>query len=146
MLRRWLRTPEVVRWWGDPNEQAALLEGDLNEPLMAMRIVSFANSPFAYAQDYDVGSWPQAQFAHLPAGTRAIDAFIGKPDMIGCGHGAAFLRLLAQRLISEGAPLVAIDPDLNNLRARRAYGSAGFVEDRSADARSAGVSVMVFRG
>jgi len=47
MLRRWLHTPDVVRWWGDPDEQAALLEGDLNEPLMVMRIVSFNGSPFA---------------------------------------------------------------------------------------------------
>ncbi|HXA22509.1 MAG TPA: hypothetical protein VNW90_09425 [Acetobacteraceae bacterium] len=32
ILRRWLRTPEVVRWWGDPDQQAALLRDDLNEP------------------------------------------------------------------------------------------------------------------
>lgn len=137
--------PEVVRWWGEPEEQAALLEGDLNEPLMAMRIVSFDGSPFAYAQDYDVNSWPQVQFSHLPIGTRAIDAFIGEPGMIGRGHGAAFLRRLAERLISEGAPVVAIDPDVANLRARRAYAKAGFVEDRSADTRGDAVSVMLFR-
>jgi hypothetical protein len=46
-LNEWLRTPEVVRWWGDPEEQAALLradllQADLDEPRMAMRIVSFA--------------------------------------------------------------------------------------------------------
>ena len=34
LLRPWLRTEEVMRWWGDPEEQAALLEGDLGEPLM----------------------------------------------------------------------------------------------------------------
>ncbi len=145
MLRRWLRMPEVVRWWGAPEEQAALLEGDLNEPLMVMRIVSFNRSPFAYAQDYDVASWPQVQFSHLPAGTRAIDAFIGEPDMIGRGHGSAFLRRLAERLISEGASVVAIDPDVANLRARRAYAKAGVVEDRSADTRGDAVSVMLFR-
>jgi aminoglycoside 6'-N-acetyltransferase len=145
MLRGWLRTPEVVRWWGDPVEQAALLEGDLNEPLMVMRIVTFKDRSFAYAQDYDVGSWPQAQFAHLPAGSRAIDAFLGEPDMIGRGHGAAFLRLLARQLICEGAPLVAIDPDMTNQRARRAYRNAGFVDDPSADSQDERVSVMLFR-
>src|SRR5262249_32139764 len=77
-------------------------------------IVSFAGSPFAYAQDYAVHVWPQPHFAHLPVGARAIDAFIGEPDMIGRGHGAAFLRILALRLIAEGAPLVAIDPDVDN--------------------------------
>lgn len=126
LLRRWLRTPEVMRWWGDPDEQAALLEGDLDDPRMVMRMVAFAGQPFAYAQDYDVHAWPQHHLAHLPRGSRGIDAFIGEPDMIGAGHGPAFLRLLAGRLRTEGAPVVAVDPDPDNLRARRAYGKAGF--------------------
>jgi aminoglycoside 6'-N-acetyltransferase len=145
MLRRWLRSPEVIRWWGAPEEQSALLEGDLGEPLMVMRIVSLDGRPFAYAQDYDVGSWPQAQFAGLPAGTRAIDAFIGEPEMIGCGHGAAFLRLLARRLISEGAPLVAIDPDTQNARARRAYAKASFVEQKVFATGGGDIALMIFR-
>ena len=125
-LQAWLWTPEVVRWWGDPEEQAKLLEEDLSEPLMVMRIVSHHGRPFAYAQDYAVESWPQPHFASLPAGSRAIDAFVGEPDMIGKGHGSAFLRLLAEQLRAEGATAVAIDPDADNLRARRAYQRAGF--------------------
>ena len=46
--------------------------------------------------------------------------------MIGRGHGHAYLRLPAERLCAEGAPLVAIDPSEGNLRARRAYEKAGF--------------------
>ena len=46
--------------------------------------------------------------------------------MVGRGHGQAYLRLLAERLCAEGAPLVAIDPAEGNLRARRAYEKAGF--------------------
>ncbi len=144
MLQRWLHTPEVKLWWGDPMEQIALLEGDLNEPLMVMRIVSFNGSPFGYAQDYDIGSWPQPHFADLPLGTRAIDAFIGEPDMLGRGHGAAFLRVLAERLIDEGAPLVAIDPDLRNARARRAYENAGFVAQKIRSVNGDEVVTMVF--
>jgi aminoglycoside 6'-N-acetyltransferase len=126
LLQRWLCAPEVVRWWGDPREQAALLRGDLEEPAMVMRIVSFAGRSFAYAQDYPVHAWPQPHFAHLPKGSRAIDSFIGESDMIGRGHGSIYLRLLAERLRSKGAPVVAIDPDCDNLRARRAYEKAGF--------------------
>jgi aminoglycoside 6'-N-acetyltransferase len=119
MLRTWLETPEVVRWWGDPEAEYALLEGDLNEPAMVMRIVSHRGRPFAYVQDYAAAAWPQPHFAHLPPGARAIDAFIGEPDMLGRGHGAALLHRLARRLVADGAPIVAIDPDVENLRARR---------------------------
>ncbi len=126
LLEHWLRTPEVVRWWGDPDEQAALLRDDLDEPRMVMRIVSFRGRPFAYAQHYGVHDWPQPHFADLPAGSRAIDSFIGEPLMIGRGHGSIYLRLLAEQLGAEGAPVVAIDPDVGNIRARRAYENAGF--------------------
>ena len=102
LLRAWLRTPEVVRWWGDPDAEAAMLEEDLTEPGMVMRIVSFDAKPFAYAQDYAVHRWPQAHFAGLPSGARAIDSFIGEPEMIGRGHGSAYLRLLAARLRTVG--------------------------------------------
>jgi aminoglycoside 6'-N-acetyltransferase len=125
-LRQWLRSPEAVRWWGDPAGEEELLTQDLDDPRMTMRIVSFVGRPFAYAQDYEVHAWPQPHLAHLPPGTRAIDTFIGEPDMVGRGHGAAYLRLLAMRLIAEGAPAVAIDPDVDNLRAQRAYEKAGF--------------------
>jgi aminoglycoside 6'-N-acetyltransferase len=126
MLERWLSTPEVVRWWGEPLEQAALLEEDLANPLMAMLIVSVGGRPFAYAQHYDVHSWPQPHFSALPPGARAVDAFIGEPDMIGRGHGSAFLGQLTRLLLQQGAPVVAIDPGADNLRARAAYRRAGF--------------------
>jgi len=126
LLRGWLLMPEVVRWWGDPDAEFVLLAEDLGEPRMVMRIVACDGRPFAYVQDYDVHVWPQRHFDELPAGSRAIDAFIGEPAFIGKGHGAAFLRLLAERLRREGAPIVAIDPAVDNLRACRAYAKAGF--------------------
>lgn len=126
LLRRWLHTPEVVRWWGEPDEQMALLEEDLHDVRMTMRLVLYKGRPFAYTQDYAVHDWPQPHFAALPVGSRAIDAFIGEHRMIGRGHGSLFLRLLAERLRLDGAPVVAIDPDVRNLRACRAYRQAGF--------------------
>jgi aminoglycoside 6'-N-acetyltransferase len=145
LLRRWLATPEAVRWWGDPDEQAALLRDDLDEPRMRMRIVSCDGRPFAYAQDYEVHTWPQPHLAHLPPGTRAIDTFIGEPAMIGQGHGARYLRLLAERLLAEGAPMVAIDPSVENVRAQRAYARAGFQADMRVEAHEGPAMLMIFR-
>jgi aminoglycoside 6'-N-acetyltransferase len=80
--------------------------------------------------------------ARLPRGSRAIDSFIGWPAMIGRGHGAGYLSLLAQRLCADGAPLVAIDPAIDNLRARRAYEKAGFRNVREF-ANEAGMAVLM---
>jgi aminoglycoside 6'-N-acetyltransferase len=146
MLDAWLRTPEVARWWGDPDEQAALLRADLSEPRMVMEIVSFGGKPFAYAQNYDIHIWPQPHFASLPPGSRAIDAFIGEPGMIGRGHGAAFLKALALRLRRAGAPVVAIDPDVENLRARGAYQNAGFRAEAVVETGDGLAALMIFAG
>jgi aminoglycoside 6'-N-acetyltransferase len=144
MLREWLETPDVVPWWGEPAEQYALLEEDLDEPGMTMLIVSFEGCAFAYAQHYEVHRWPQPHFAHLPAGTRAIDAFVGVPAMLGKGHGSAFLRLLAVELSAAGAPMVAIDPDIANARARAAYAHAGFLDDGIVESGEGPVARMLF--
>jgi aminoglycoside 6'-N-acetyltransferase len=144
MLRRWLRTPEAMRWWGDPDEQEALLREDLDNPLMTMRIVSHDGRAFAYAQDYAVDAWPQLHFVGLPRGARAIDTFIGLPEMIGRGHGSSYLRLLAERLMSGGAPLIAIDPDVSNLRAQRAYEKAGFQRREIVETMEGPAVLMLF--
>jgi aminoglycoside 6'-N-acetyltransferase len=146
LLRGWLRAPEVVRWWGDPVEQEKLLREDFDEPAMVMRIVAFGARPFAYAQDYEVHTWPQPHLAHLPRGARAIDSFIGEPDMIGQGHGVTYLRLLAERLRAEGAPAVAIDPDQDNLRARRANAKAGFKGETVVETAAGPAVLMLFEG
>ncbi len=126
MVRQWLETPEVVRWWGDPDEQYALIDGDLANPAMRQWIVSRNDRPFAYIQDCDPRDWGVDALADLPAGARGVDQFIGEPEMIGAGHGSAFIRAHADRLLAEGTPLVFTDPDPENERAVRAYEKAGF--------------------
>jgi aminoglycoside 6'-N-acetyltransferase len=50
--------------------------------------------------------------------------------MIGCGHGSAFVRAFADRLLNSGTPRVVTDPDPVNTRAIHAYERAGFRRDR----------------
>ena len=90
LVRRWLETPEVARWWGQPDEQYALVSGDLDHPDMDQFIVSIDGRPFAYIQCYALSAWNQG-FGPQPLGTRGIDQFIGEPDMIGRGHGSHFI-------------------------------------------------------
>jgi RimJ/RimL family protein N-acetyltransferase len=144
MAGRWLRTAEVVRWWGDPMEQIALLTEDLNEPLMLQWIVEHWRRPFAYVQAYPVDAWPQTHLLHLPEGTEVIDVFIGEPAMVGNGHGSRFLRTMAEKLLAEGATTVAVDPACDNHRARRAYARAGFVGEETFETEEGPVVLMVF--
>jgi aminoglycoside 6'-N-acetyltransferase len=144
LAARWLRTPEVVRWWGDPKEQIALITQDLDEPSMRQWIVEYKARPIAYVQAYHLDAWPQTHLLHLPNGTTAIDAFIGEPAMLGRGHGNAFLRALGEKLLAEGAPVVVTDPDCDNYRARRAYARAGFVGEEIVETDRGPVIIMRF--
>jgi aminoglycoside 6'-N-acetyltransferase len=125
LIRRWLRTPEVVRWWGDPDEQYELVSSDLDHPDMDQFIVSFDGRLFAYIQCYRLSTWNQG-FGDHPPETRGIDQFIGEPDLIGCGHGAKFIRQFVDECFKKGTPRVVTDPDPVNARAVRAYEKAGF--------------------
>jgi aminoglycoside 6'-N-acetyltransferase len=129
MVRRWLGVPEVVRWWGDADAQYELVRGDLDHPDMDQFIVAVDGRPFGYIQCYKLGAWV-CGFGEQPPKTRGIDQFIGEPDMIGCGHGATFIRQFVDEQLKNRTPRVVTDPDPANQRAIRAYEKAGFERDR----------------
>jgi aminoglycoside 6'-N-acetyltransferase len=126
LLRQWLQTPDAAAWWGELEDEMQNLAADLHEPGMRLWIVSLDDMPFAFLQDYDPHSWDWHPFNDLPPGTRGIDQTIGIPEMLGRGHGSAFIAQHVQRLFDEGAPVVCTDPDPQNARAIRAYEKAGF--------------------
>ena len=129
MVRRWLETPAVREWWVDAYGQPAdpFDEEDLHDPHVAMWIVSHQGNPFAFIQDYNPHAFAGHHLGHLPPGSRGIDQFIGAPDMIGRGHGSAFVQAHVDALMACGASAVGTDPSPDNARAIRAYENAGFV-------------------
>jgi aminoglycoside 6'-N-acetyltransferase len=142
MIKRWLETPHVSEWWHDAAEQFELVSGDLDHPDMAQFIVTSDTRPFAYLQCYNLSAW-NVGFGTQPDGTRGLDQFIGEPDMLGRGHGSAFTRAFADRLLESGTPRILIDPDPGNARAIRAYEKAGFVRDRLVDTPDGTALLMV---
>lgn len=125
LLLEWQSRPHVREWWDsiEPGD-----EEELADPRVARWIVSTAGRPFAYMQDYTVHGWEDHHFFGLPKRSRGIDQFIGEPDMIGKGHGPAFIAERLKTLFEEGAPVVATDPHPENARAIAAYRRAGFSE------------------
>jgi aminoglycoside 6'-N-acetyltransferase len=142
MIRRWLQTPEVMRWWGDPDEQYELVRGDLDHPDMDQFIVAAGDQPFGYIQCYALSAWNES-FGPQPQAARGIDQFIGQPAMIGRGHGSSCIRQFTDSLLASGIPRIVTDPDPENARAVRAYAKAGFERGRVVDTPDGPALLMV---
>ena len=142
LVRRWLQTPEVVHWWGDPDEQYELVSGDLEHPDMDQFIVALDGRPFAYIQCYRLSTWNQG-FGDHPLRTRGIDQFIGEPELVGCGHGSQFIRQFVDERLRDGTPRVVTDPDPANGRAVRAYEKARFVRSHLVETPDGTALLMV---
>ena len=82
-------------------------------------------------------------FGPQPPGTRGIDQFIGEVDLMGRGHGSAFMRAFIEGLLKSGVPRVVIDPSPTNPRAIRAYEKAGFRREREVDTPDGPALLMV---
>lgn len=130
MIRRWLANPHVAQWWGAPEQQFALVSGDLGDPGIKQFIVAVDDTPFAYLQCYDPAAWPNNGFGAQPDGTRGIDQFVGEANMVGRGHGSAFIRAFIECLLAAGTPRVITDPNPANARAIKAYEKAGLQGER----------------
>jgi len=122
LLAAWQAHPHVRAWWDSEPYDAA----DLADPRVARWIVSIAERPFAFMQDYTVHGWDDHPFARLPAGSRGIDQFIGEPEMLGIGHGSAFIAARMKMLFDAGAPIIGTDPHPDNARAIAVYTKLGF--------------------
>jgi aminoglycoside 6'-N-acetyltransferase len=142
LIRRWLQTAEVRRWWGDPDEQYDLVSGDLDHPDMDQFIVALDERPFGYIQRYRLSTWNQG-FGDHPPETRGIDQFIGEPELIGHGHGSQFIRQFVDEAFGGGTPRIVTDPDPENGRAVRAYEKAGFERVRLVDTPDGEALLMV---
>jgi aminoglycoside 6'-N-acetyltransferase len=144
MVKQWLAAPHVVQWWGNTEDQFALVSGDLDVEGVDQFIVAASDHPFGYVQCYDPALWPDNGFGPQPPGTRGIDQFIGEPEMVNCGHGSAFVRQFVEGKLAAGAPLVITDPDPDNARAIRAYEKAGFRRQRLVDTPN-GIALLMVR-
>ncbi|MEW7008124.1 GNAT family N-acetyltransferase [Lentilitoribacter sp. EG35] len=144
MLGEWLRSPELLKWWGDPEEEHRLIRHDINDPKINLMIVSLNEMPFAYVQDYCVHDWPQDYFASFPPTTRAIDTFIGIDEMIGKGHGHGYLGQHIENLISHGAEQIVIDPYVANERAIKAYEKSGFKKHSEHETHEGRICLMTY--
>jgi aminoglycoside 6'-N-acetyltransferase len=141
LVKRWLTEPHVAEWWHDP-ETFEFVSGDLDHPDLAQFIVTLDERPLGYLQCYRISDWHDG-FGPQPAGTRGIDQFIGEADLIGRGHGSAFIGAFMEKLLTAGVPRFVIDPRPTNIRAIRAYEKAGARRDREVDTPDGRALLMI---
>lgn len=123
LLNAWRANPHVSAWWDPDGSYDA---EDVADARVARWIVSTGGRPFAFMQDYTVHGWDDHHFAVLPEGSRGIDQFIGDPDMVGVGHGSAFIGARIKALFEAGVPAIGTDPHPDNARAIAVYTKLGF--------------------
>ncbi len=92
--------------------------------------------PVGYVQWYRWGDFAdEVAEVGMPddGGTFGLDIFIGEPDVVGTGVGAAAVDLVCRTLFSErNATSVALLTAVGNEPAQRAYEKAGFKKVRRA--------------
>ena len=131
-IAAWLAEPHVAQWWDDPEKEIAQIREHIDSISVEPLIVELDGKPIAYLQSYDPHMEDGHPYADQPFGTLGIDLSIGRPELIGLGHGTAIVRQFVADLFEEGALRVIVDPNPANGRAIRAYEKAGF---RSIDRR-----------
>src|ERR1700730_7835546 len=113
-LLRIHRTPEVVRWWEEPEEGFPWSD----EPEATRLTIEVDGLIAGLVQFYEE---PTPRYRHA-----AIDLFLD-PRLHGRGLGTEVVRRVARHLIDERAHhRVTIDPAASNAAAIRAYEKAGF--------------------
>lgn len=134
MLLGWLATPEVRKWWGDPEAELKLIKNSKGSGTgdADCYIVKIDNTPTGFIQSWDPDKLDEKWLLEEPwlrdvqSGALGIDIFIGEPNMIGKGVGSRIISEFCKKLFSDGANRLLIDPDAKNERAIRAYAKVGF--------------------
>ena len=113
-----LRDPEVVRWWGDPEEPSEV-EAKLLGDSYAVLLVVEVDRQVAGGIEY----WEENEPAYRHAG---IDIYLSS-NWQGRGVGTQAVSLLADFLFDvRDHRRLTIDPAVTNLRAIRSYEKVGF--------------------
>jgi aminoglycoside 6'-N-acetyltransferase len=126
LVRIWLQRPHVARWWGDLDREMAEIETILDDPHVQAFLMLLDGRPVGYFQHYDPNAEEDHPFRGEPMGTLGVDLSIGEANLIGRGHGSAFIRTFAEQAFADGAPRIITDPHPDNAASVRAFEKAGF--------------------
>ena len=134
LMRGWLDRAHVKAWWPDAENQIALMQQDMNNPDIDMRVVNLIDQAFAYIHDHDARTFGMPQYADLPPGARVLATFVGDTNFMGQGHSAGYIDAYVRDLRIH-YPMIAVAPNTTDTRAIGVFGQAGFRKRRLASTR-----------
>ena len=133
LLRRWDAEPHLGEALGGDDWQ---WETELHrDPVGRERLIAELDGrPFAFVEILDPARDDERYWGDVPPGVRAIDIWIGEPDLLGRGLGTRVMRRAIDRCFADPAvTAILLDPLAANTRAHRFYERLGFrfVETRT---------------
>ena len=136
-LVRWQAEPHVARWWGEPPDLATIEARyapcvDGSSPTEVF-VVEQAGRPIGLIQRYLVCDYPRwARTTGFPDDA-GIDYYLGEPDVVGRGVGAAMLDAFSASVLLRypDAAGVVVGVQQANVSSWRALEKAGYVRVRA---------------
>lgn len=138
MLSRWLAEPHVAHWWNHQTSPEAIEHDfgpavDGSDPA-EIYIAATQGRDFGLVQRYTFEDNPGyieelAPVIEVPAPALSIDYFIGEPDALRQGLGAAMIRTLVDATWHDypAAPCIVVPVSAGNVASWRVLERAGFV-------------------
>ena len=153
LIFRWLRDPEVSRWYWDVTELsdedlAAKWEPRTQEDELVDRFIMLVGGmAIGEIQTNRGADFPVHQAEIGIPQAAGVDLFIGEKDYRHRGFGADILKAFISGVVFEDRQIqtCTIDPEPANTIAIRAYEKAGFRHVRTYFSAAAGVDVYLMR-
>ena len=130
LLRKWIKSPHITEWWGDPVKNIK----EMSEPATGggEALIKTSNQPVGYVR-WQIPSQEDLQAAgldDLPDSVVDIDIAIGEESYLGQGIASKALQLLINRTLTSDVPMIMMCTSINNTRAIKSFEKAGFTRDR----------------
>lgn len=125
--------------WGEEVARRDELGADVWEVLVA----ELDGRPIGMVQLADPHREPDHYWGDIEPNLRALDIWIGEPDLLGQGHGTAIMHAAIDRCFADPDVIaIVIDPLVSNTDAIRFYRRLGFVDvgERQFDAGADGAA------
>ncbi|MBO6522350.1 MAG: acetyltransferase [Balneolaceae bacterium] len=127
LLKRWDEQPHVINSGGADDDYEWEQELVKNSPYSEFLIAQVGEQPIGVIQIIDPKNEETHYWGDVEPNLRAIDIWIGEPDMLNKGYGTQMMKLVIERCFAEpNVTAIIIDPLVSNKDAIRFYKRLGF--------------------